>query len=177
MFFIQHNLYNYYMKERDKTMKEKTIEYLSYIFHVATIVLYFTLLFALDDPPSLPILNYLAFIFLGLGIIFLVMSLRQHQGKDNQAMVFDSSVYGLVRHPMYLGAIFFFIAMVCFLPHWIMMILSPLNILLIYRFMPLEEKKNIEKFGEPYRNYMMDVPRINLLVGIIKWIKRKRNDE
>ncbi len=165
------------MKERDKTMKEKTIEYLSNIFHVATIILYFTLLFALVDPPSLPILNYLAFIFLGLGIIFLVMSLRQHQGKDNQAMVFDSSVYGLVRHPMYLGAIFFFIAMVCFLPHWIMMILSPLNILLIYRFIPLEEKKNIEKFGEPYRNYMMDVPRINLLVGIIKWIKRKRNDE
>lgn len=158
-------------------MKEKTIEYLSYIFHVATIVLYFILLFILDDFPSLSVLNYFAFIFLGLGIIFLVMSMRQHRGKEDQSVVFDSGVYGIVSHPMYLGAIFFFIAMVCFLPHWIMMILSPLNILLIYRFMPLEEKKNIKKFGEPYRNYMMDVPRINLLVGIIKWINRKHNGE
>lgn len=154
-------------------MKEKVIEYLTYVFNAATIIVYFLLLLILNDPPSLPLLNYFAFLFLGLGITFLVLSLRHHRGTKLQGVIFDSGVYGIVRHPMYLGAIFFFIAMMCFLPHWIMLILSPLNILLVYRFMPLEEKKNLEKFGEPYRRYMMDVPRINLIVGIIRWIKRK----
>ena len=158
-------------------MKKKVLEYLSYFFNAATIFVYFILIIILNDPPSYAILNFVGFMFLGLGMIFLVMSLRQHKDKEEPTVVFDNGVYGIVRHPMYLGAIFFFIAMVCFLPHWIMMILSPLNVLLIYRFMPLEEEKNIEKFGESYHRYMADVPRINFFVGITKWIKRKRNDE
>ncbi len=37
-----------------------------------------------------------------------------------------------------------------------------------------EEKRNIEKFGEAYKNYMKRVPRINLLTGIRKQMQRKK---
>ncbi len=158
-------------------MKEKTAEYLSYLFHVITIILYFLLLIFLHDPPSLAILNYFGFIFLGLGIIFLVMSLVNQHQKENEAKVLKNGVYGIVRHPMYLGAVFFFITMVCFLPHWIMVILAPLNILIIYRFMLNEERHNLKKFGVVYRGYMLDVPRVNFILGLIRWIKRTRDGQ
>jgi len=37
-----------------------------------------------------------------------------------------------------------------------------------------EEKRNIEKFGDAYRDYMKRVPRINLIAGIIKQISRRK---
>ena len=40
-----------------------------------------------------------------------------------------------------------------------------------------EEKRNIEKFGDAYRDYMKRVPRINLLVGIMRQIHSKKEDK
>ena len=40
-----------------------------------------------------------------------------------------------------------------------------------------EEKGNIEKFGDAYRDYMKRVPRINLIAGIIKQIRSKRENK
>ena len=37
-----------------------------------------------------------------------------------------------------------------------------------------EDKRNIEKFGDAYKDYMKKVPRINLLAGIIKSIRERR---
>jgi len=37
-----------------------------------------------------------------------------------------------------------------------------------------EEKRNIEKFGNAYKDYMKKVPRINLIAGIIKQINRRK---
>ncbi|OFV67902.1 MAG: hypothetical protein SCAL_001277 [Candidatus Syntrophoarchaeum caldarius] len=37
-----------------------------------------------------------------------------------------------------------------------------------------EERGNIEKFGDAYRDYMKRVPRINLIAGIIRQIHSKR---
>lgn len=40
-----------------------------------------------------------------------------------------------------------------------------------------EEKRNIEKFGEGYKDYIQRVPRINLLVGIIKQMHYIKENE
>ena len=37
-----------------------------------------------------------------------------------------------------------------------------------------EEKRNIEKFGDAYRDYIKRVPRINLIAGIIRLIQSRR---
>jgi protein-S-isoprenylcysteine O-methyltransferase Ste14 len=155
-------------------MKGKLGEYLSYSLNVVTFILYFVFLFTLDDPPNLAILNYFGFAFFALGAVFLVMSLVGHSRKENQATILAGGAYGIVRHPMYLSAILFFIAMACFLPHWIILILVCLNLIVIYRFMLIEEKQSIEKFGDAYRQYMYEVPRINFIVGLIRWFRRNR---
>jgi len=39
-----------------------------------------------------------------------------------------------------------------------------------------EEKMNVEKFGEAYRDYMRRVPRINLLAGIAKSMRERKSE-
>ena len=36
-----------------------------------------------------------------------------------------------------------------------------------------EERRNVEKFGNAYRDYMRRVPRINLIAGITRRMRSK----
>jgi protein-S-isoprenylcysteine O-methyltransferase Ste14 len=36
-----------------------------------------------------------------------------------------------------------------------------------------EEQMSIEKFGDDYKRYMQKVPRMNLLVGVIRLLRSK----
>ena len=76
---------------------------------------------------------------------------------------------------MYLGAILLFIAMGCFLPIWIMIVLAIINVVVVYSFIPLEEQKNLEKFGDAYQSYVALVPRIDFITGFIRWLRRRKN--
>ena len=155
-------------------MKGKTAEYFSYFVHVFTFILYFILIFVLDDPPAYRFLNILGFVFLVLGVVFLVLSFFNHMQKTKQVGIFNSGVYGIVRHPMYLGAGLLFIAMACFLPIWVMVLLAAINVGLIFRFMLIEEGNNFKKFGDAYHAYMLQVPRVNFILGFFKWLKRRQ---
>jgi len=51
----------------------------------------------------------------------------------------------------------------------------PLLAALLCLAMMEEEKRNVEKFGDAYGDYMEKVPRINLVAGIIKqYIAKKK---
>jgi len=50
-------------------------------------------------------------------------------------------------------------------------------IVLLYFAMIEEEKRNIEKFGVSYRDYMERVPRINSLTGIIRQMRRRKENK
>ena len=55
-----------------------------------------------------------------------------------------------------------------------MVVLSNLNLIIIYRFMLEGEQQNLEKFGEAYARYMEVVPRANLFTGFIRLLQSKR---
>ena len=152
-------------------MSDKLKEKASYVFHILTFIAYFILLFFLEIPPALQFLQYFGILFFLLGMIFLILSIISLMQNKTGGLL-QTGVYGIVRHPMYLGAILLFSAMVLFLPHWIMLILAAINIIIVYRFMLDGEKQNIKKFGAEYRNYMKRVPRMNFVIGLIRWLKR-----
>jgi len=156
-------------------MKKKTAEYLSYCLHIVTFILYFILLFTWDVPSIYKFLNYFGFIFFGLGVIFLALSLAG-QRRRGKGQIVDRGVYGIVRHPMYLGGILLFIAMACFMPVWYMVLLAAVNVVVVYRFILLEDRTNLEDFGEVYQAYKTRVPQINFIIGLFRWIKRNKNN-
>jgi len=155
-------------------MKEKVKEISGYFLHILTLIAYFILLFVLEVPPALKFLQYFGIVFFALGIVLLILSLRSHL-RNKSGNLITNGVYALVRHPMYIGGMFLFLAMVCFLLHWIMALLVSLNLIVIYLFMLEGDQSNTNKFGEAYAQYMKKVPRINLIIGISNFMKRKRN--
>ena len=109
-------------------------------------------------------------VILATGIFFLLWSSRSR--KKGQALV-QSGPYAFVRHPEFLGHILIIFALIVISQHWISLIVGAILIVLLYLAMIKEEKRNVEKFGNAYRDYMRKVPRINLIAGIIRRMRSK----
>lgn len=164
-------------------MHNKNIGHL--IGHIAYIALYGVLIISaviLYNSAHLVALLYLGLVTLLLGIIFLLWSSqsrkkgRIEEGINKETLV-ESGMYAFVRHPEFLGHIVIIMALILIAQHWISMIIATALIVLLCFAMVEEEKRNIEKFGEAYKDYMRRVPRINLLIGIIRGIHEKKENK
>ena len=67
----------------------------------------------------------------------------------------------------------FAIGLIFISQHWISLSLAILIIAYFYRYMIVEERLNITKLGDKYVDYMKRTPRLNILYGFIKLLKRK----
>ena len=145
------------------------------IGHVAYVALYGVLILStiiFYNPTNQILLLYLGWSALILGIIFLLLSSQSRRGSYDEFV--ESGMYAIVRHPEFLGHMLIISALVVISQHWISLIVSTTLIILLFFAIIEEEKRNVEKFGDAYKDYMKRVPRINLLIGIIKICKKKR---
>jgi len=82
----------------------------------------------------------------------------------------DTGVYAIIRHPQYLGGILaIFVATPLFYPHWLFVVLGIPGVVILYWSTIVEEKQLIERFGDDYSFYMRRVPRMKLILGIIRF--------
>ena len=157
-------------------MHKKSIGHL--IAHIAYIGLYGVLIIStifLYNSANLAILLYAGWVILAFGFIFLLWSSKSRKkGHEEGIGLVESGMYAFVRHPEFLGHILIISALVIISLHWISFIVGAILIVLLCLAMIEEEKRNIEKFGDAYRDYMKRVPRINLIAGIIKQISRRK---
>jgi len=164
-------------------MHKKSIGHL--IGHIVYIALYGVLIIStilLYNSANLAILVYAGWIILALGIIFLLWSSksrREGHVEENisRGALVESGMYAFVRHPEFLGHISIIFALIIISQHWVSLIVGAILIVLLRFAMIEEEKKNMEKFGKAYRDYMKRVPRINLIAGIIKQIHSRRENK
>ncbi len=87
----------------------------------------------------------------------------------------DTGVYRVVRHPQYLAGVLINIALPLITRHWLVVILGIMGAAVIYLNTFEEEKENLQKFGDAYRSYQEEVPRLNFLLGLLRLMRRKRN--
>jgi len=152
--------------------------------HILYIALYGVLIMStiyLYNFANLVILLYAGWITLAFGIVFLLWSSKSrrkgHVEKDISKEAFvKNGIYTFVRHPEFLGHILIIFALIIISQHRISLIAGAILVALLYLAMIEEEKENIEKFGNAYRDYMKRVPRINLIKGVMrkyKWRKER----
>jgi protein-S-isoprenylcysteine O-methyltransferase Ste14 len=103
---------------------------------------------------------------------------RAPRGKSivQTTVLVDSGVYSVVRHPQYLGFILFVFALVLLSQHWLSVLSFFVGSALFCRDVLREEQMSVEKFGEGYRRYMERVPRMNVFVGILRLLRRRRGE-
>jgi protein-S-isoprenylcysteine O-methyltransferase Ste14 len=126
-------------------------------------------------PPTIKELVDVGWIIFGVGAFFYVLSVFTLRRKGVSNIV-DSGVYGIVRHPMYLGAMLMFFSHIFLGQNWIVAIGTIVAIACCYLIILSGDQRNIEKFGDDYRHYMEKVPRTNLLLGIIRLLRRRKRE-
>ena len=153
-------------------MKRKIVETLGYVVNALSIALYVFLVPILDVPQFLYPLRHLGWLFVAPGIVLIALSIVALVRNKEEGLI-EGGVYGMVRHPMYLGAMLCFSSFFFFHPHWITLVISLVNLPIIYLFILQGEEQNIARFGEEYERYMEAVPRINLLAGIFRRLQSR----
>lgn len=110
------------------------------------------------------------YVLLGAGVFVFVLSVVTLRSKGVNHIA-DSGIYGIIRHPMYLGAMIMFFSHAFFGQSWMIIISTVIGMGCCYLSMLYEEQRNIEKFGNDYLRYMKRVPRMNALSGLARLIQ------
>ena len=80
----------------------------------------------------------------------------------------NASVYGRVRHPMYLGTGLWAVGIALGHPAWGSALIAAACVVLTLLASVKEDSYNLRKFGEPYAEYMKRVPLVNVFRGLRK---------
>lgn len=113
-------------------------------------------------------IRYLGLLLIALGMVIRFYAVRSlgkmftvdvtiredHKLKRN-------GIYGIIRHPSYLGSLISFAGFGLTLDNWIslMIIVLPVSLAMLYRI-SIEEKSLIRRFGPEYREYMRETRRL-----------------
>lgn len=121
-------------------------------------------------PPIIGELVVVGWVIFGIGALFCTLSVFTlfRKGVSN---IVDSRIYGIVRHPMYLGAMAMFFSHIFLGQSWVVVISTIVAVVCCYLIIQSEDQQNIEKFGDKYKRYMERVPRMNFLLGIIQLLR------
>lgn len=135
---------------------------------------------------TLDLLVYVGWILLAFSVVIIFMAGGEFRKKGGAprgqsivqtTVVVDSGIYAVVRHPQYLGFILFVFALVLMSQHWVSVISWIIGSTLFYRDVLREEQMSIAKFGDDYQRYMRKVPRMNLLLGVTRLLRKKSEDK
>jgi len=111
-------------------------------------------------------------IILGVGAFFYILSIFTLHRKNTSKIV-DNGLYGIIRHPMYFGAIVMFFSHIFLSQSWIVVFGTIVAIVCCYMIILSDEEQCIEKFSDDYRHYMEKVPRLNIVLGIIRTLQHR----
>ena len=155
---------------------EKTIHLIGHIIYITLYISLITSSIIFYNSANLATLLYAGWVIFACGLAILVISSqarrRAHQVKET---LIQSGIYAYVRHPEFLGHMLIITSLTLMAQHPISVAIGVVLLLLLCIEIVEEDKRNIEKFGDAYRDYMRKVPRINLLAGIIKSARERRS--
>jgi protein-S-isoprenylcysteine O-methyltransferase Ste14 len=151
----------------------KTLEVSGYAVNSGSILMFIYLVSTFEITDGLRSLRYIGWVLIIFGFSLMVLSILS-LFRNKGAGLIEGGVYGIVRHPMYLGAMLCFLSFVFFFPHWLSPFISSADIAIIFWFILEEEKQDRIRFGKVYEQYVKTVPGINLSAGIYRRLRSKR---
>lgn len=149
-------------------------------------VLPIILVFVFYNYYGLNLLVYVGWILLAFSVVIIFLAGHEFRKRGGvprgkgivyTTVLVDSGIYAVIRHPQYLGFIIVVLALVLMSQHWLSVISGVTGSILFYIDVTRgEEQTNIEKFGDYYKRYMEKVPRMNIVVGIIRLLRRRKRE-
>ena len=152
----------------------------------ALLILQLVLALFVFQQPRNQVLMIIGWVLWTLGVIFAIvpiLALRTRgkvpEGKSymQTTAIVDTGIYAIVRHPQGgTAGLLLNLALPLIGQHWLLAVLAPVSMILIYADTFNADKACIEKFGEEYERYMQRVPRVNFLTGLWRLAIRQRSE-
>ncbi|MCW4039585.1 MAG: DUF1295 domain-containing protein [Candidatus Bathyarchaeota archaeon] len=129
---------------------------------------------------------YVSIVIVALGTVLFIWANLTHKARgginraDETIIFYREGLYQFVRHPQNLTSITWFIFFPVILSqytHFTILTVVAIALMMVYISIAshLEEKSNIEKWGDEYRQYVSEVPRYNILLGVWRHIRGKKS--
>jgi protein-S-isoprenylcysteine O-methyltransferase Ste14 len=130
--------------------------------------------------------RYVSIVIVVLGTVLFIWANLTHKVRggikraDETIIFYREGLYQFVRHPQNLFSVTWFIFFPVILSqylHFTILTVFAIALMIVYIVIAshLEEKENIEKWGDEYRQYLREVPRFNILLGVWRHIRRKKS--
>ncbi len=131
------------------------------------------IIFKVIKPNDIKILWYIGWLSWAVGIILIGLSYYYIYIRRAKVLV-ERGIYKVIRHPLYLGWILsIFVATIFLYQHWIFIVIGIIGAASIYLISREEERLNIKQFGIGYINYIKKIPRMNIILGIMRLLRRR----
>ena len=163
-------------------MKMKKADSLYFTIAAITLIVSWLLYFFKFHEPIFPLLIIVGWANLILGLIFIFLAMgflrftgRVEQGKDftHTTTLVTDGVYAIVRHPLYLGWLLLYPAVIFLSQNWLVTIIGCSGSICMVQIARLDDASLIEKFGDSYISYLESVPPLNFIAGILNLLKHK----
>lgn len=156
------------------------------MYHFAGVLLVLTwLLYFLEFHDSaIKLLVYVGWMVLVVAITLILLAIatlrargRPAEGKDfaSTTTLVKAGIYGMVRHPLYLGWLLMYVAAILFSQYWIVIILAALGVACVVQITRQEDRHLIERFGDAYEQYRDSVPALNLVTGMARLYQQRES--
>jgi protein-S-isoprenylcysteine O-methyltransferase Ste14 len=105
---------------------------------------------------------------------------RHGQSQDGRAYmqtraVVDRGLYGVIRHPQYLGYMLLACGFALLSQHWLAVLLAAASVTSFYGQAAREEAYCLAQWGEAYARYLRRVPRFNALLGMARLVSKSED--
>ena len=151
---------------------------------IALAILQTVLSFFLYNPNGLQVLRYagwLIWVVMCLFALLPIVTLRSKgsvpKGRSyvHTTVLVDSGIYTVVRHPQYLSFALLSVFLILLAQHWLIVVIGVAAMAVVYAgIVPQADQTNLDKFGDKYTSYMQRVPRLNVVSGAIRLLRRRR---
>ncbi len=164
-------------------MKMKKSDSLYFTMAAGTLIASWLLYFFKLHDPIFPLLIIVGWVNLILGLIFIFLAIgslrftgQVEKGRDfsHTTTMVTGGIYAIVRHPLYLGWLLLYPAVIFLSQNWLVTIMGCLGSACMVQIARLEDKSLTEKFGDSYIGYLESVPRLNFIAGIFKLLKTNK---
>ena len=93
---------------------------------------------------------------------------KPKKGIEETTVLIEGTIFGVVRHPLYLGFALWGIGQILAIQSIISVALGVIAVFCSWMASKKEDEFNLRKFGDDYRQYMKKVPMWNVVKGLRK---------
>ncbi len=170
---------------KESKAEEKESKYDDSLYYIASLLLVTSIILMLrfvKQPGNNITLHYAGWITWAAGMVCLfwpgVMLGKQRvqssESESDSPELIDTGIYGVVRHPQYLGWLLMYVVTMLFGQHWANLALGGVGIVCLVLYIRVEDRRLVEEFGEVYERYMERVPSLNVVWGVIRRLKKNK---